>query len=154
MINCYNKCMVIFTYRNYCGNSKALAERCLKQLLKKDVYISYYGDGKPYVVDEDLYISISHTYKDIVIAISEKEVGIDIEYKKSRHYQTIADNMLKKDILDIDDFYREWTKHEAQFKHGGENGSFAYFDLFKDTQTTVFSEDKEYKFIPMETFIE
>lgn len=146
--------MIIFTYRNYNGNSKPLAERCLKQILGKDVYLSYYGNGKPYVVDEKLFVSISHTYKDIVVAISEKEVGIDIEYKKSRHYQSVADNILKKDIADIDEFYREWTKHEAQFKHGGEDGVFAYFDIFEDTQMTVFSEDTEYKFVPMESFIE
>lgn len=146
--------MIIFTYRNYNGNSKALAERCLKQLLSKDTYISYYGNGKPYVVDEDLFVSISHTYKDIVVAVSKKEVGIDIEYKKSRHYQNIADKMLKKEVLDIDEFYREWTKSEAQFKHGGEVGEYAFFDIFEDTQLTVFSEDTDYKFIPMETFIE
>ncbi len=145
--------MIIFTYRNYNGNSKALAERCLKELLGKDTYISYYGDGKPYVVDEDLYISISHTYRDIVIAISKKQVGIDIEYKKSRHYESIAQNMLKKDVLDIDTFYREWTKHEAQFKQGSDDGEFAHFEVFANTEMTVFSEDTEYKFIPMETFI-
>ncbi len=145
--------MIIFTYRNYNGNSKALAEKCLKQLYGRDIYISYFGDGKPYVVDENLFISISHTYKDIVIAISDKAVGVDIEYKKSRHYQSIADNMLKKDIIDIDEFYREWTKYEAEFKHGGDNGIFAYFDVFADTQMTVYSEDTIYKFIPMETFI-
>ena len=38
--------------------------------------------------------------------------------------------MLKKDIKDIDEFYKEWTKHEAQYKHGGENGEFTTF-LFK-----------------------
>lgn len=146
--------MIIFTYRNYNGNSKALAELALKQLLKRNVYLSYYGDGKPYVVDEDLFISISHTYKDIVIAVSQKPVGIDIEYKKSRHYQSIADNMLKKDVADIDAFYREWTKHEAQFKHGGDNGEFAFFDVFEDTQMTVFSEDIHYEFVQMETFID
>ena len=146
--------MIIFTYRNYNGNSKPLAEKCLKYLLGRDVYISYYGDGKPYVVDENLFISISHTYKDIVIAISESEVGVDIEYKKSRHYESIANNMLKKDALNIDEFYKEWTKHEAQFKHGGEDGEFAYFDLFADTQTTVYSKDTHYEFIAMETFIE
>lgn len=146
--------MVIFTYRNYNGNSKALAEICLKQMLGRDVYLSYYGNGKPFIVDENLFVSISHTYKDIIIAISEKEVGVDIEYKKSRHYQNIADNMLKKDVKDIDEFYREWTKHEAQFKHGGEKGEFAYFDIFEDTQMTIFSEDTEYKFVPMESFME
>lgn len=146
--------MIIFTYRNYNGNSKALAEKCLKHMLGRDAYLSYYGNGKPYVVDENLFISISHTYKDIVVAISEKEVGIDIEYKKSRHYQNVADRVLKKDVADIDEFYREWTRHEAQFKHGGENGVFAFFDIFEDTQTTVFSEDTDYRFVPMETFIE
>lgn len=146
--------MIIFTYRNYGGNSKALAEKCLRHLLQKECFISYYGDGKPYVVDEDLFISISHTYKDIVIAISKKEVGIDVEYKKSRHYENIADRMFNgKNVKDIDDFYREWTKHEAQFKHGGENGVYGFFDVFPDTQLTVFSEDTDYKFVPMETFI-
>ena len=46
------------------------------------------------------------------------------------------------------------SKHEAQYKHGGENGEFAYFNIFEDTQVTIFSEDTEYKFVPMESFIE
>ena len=146
--------MIIFTYRNYNGNSKPLAEKCLKYLLGRDVYISYYGDGKPYVVDENLFISISHTYKDIVIAISESEVGVDIEYKKSRHYESIANNMKKKDSLIIDVFYMYCTNHEALFKLGGVAEIFAYFDIFADTQTTVYSKDTHYEFIAMETFIE
>lgn len=146
--------MIICTYRNYNGNSKALTEKCLTELLGKNVLISYYGDGKPYVVGEDLFISISHTYKDFVLAVSKCEVGIDIEYKKSRHYEGIAERMFDdKSIGNIDEFYREWTKMEAKFKHGGENGKYAYFNVFADTQMTVFSEDESYVFMPMETFV-
>lgn len=146
--------MIIYTFRNYSGNSRAIAEKCLSELLGKSVFVSYYGDGKPYVVGEDLFVSISHTYKDFVFAVSKKPVGIDIEYKKSRHYEGIADRMFgDKEILDIDEFYREWTKYEAKFKHGGEDGKYAFFNVFEDTQMTVFSEDEEYLFIPVESFL-
>lgn len=125
----------------------------MRHIYGAPVYISYYGDGKPYVVDEQLFVSISHTYKDIVIAFSKKPVGVDIEYKKSRHYQSISAKMPDGDVRDIDEFYKKWTQYEAQFKHGGDEGVFGYFDVFENTQMTVFSEDTDYKFVQMETFM-
>ncbi len=144
--------MTIFTHQNYNGKSAIFVKLCLKQLYKKDFDL-YYNNGKPFVVNEEIFISISHTGKDIVIAISEKEVGIDIEQIKLRNYQKIADKFLKKKVSSLDEFYCEWTKYEAKFKHGGENGVFFTKDIFENVKMTIFSEDTYYNFISMDKLI-
>ncbi len=146
--------MNIYTYRNYDKNSIDYAKICLKHYLGKSANISYYGTGKPYVVGEDVYISVSHTGSDLVVAVSDSEVGVDIEYKRSRHFDSIARHMLgDKEIKSLDEFYLEWTKYESKFKHGGEDGVYRTFDIFADTVLTVYSRDEEYIFIPMEQII-
>ncbi len=144
--------MKIFTYRQYRDNSKILAKKCLKLLYNKDIDLNY-NNGKPYVSNEQIFISISHTGKDIVIAISEKEVGVDIEQIKLRDYQKIADKFLRKKVSSLDEFYCEWTKYEAKFKHGGKNGVFFTKDIFENVKMTIFSEDTYYNFISMDKLI-
>lgn len=57
----------------------------LKQLLEDEVKISYYTNGKPYLVDSENHISISHTKGYVAVIISRSEVvGVDIEYISDR----------------------------------------------------------------------
>ena len=147
--------MMIFTFNEYNGDSLKYARACAKYFLGRDVHISYYGSGKPFIVGEDAFISISHTGHDLVIAVSNQEVGIDIENKKYRHYESIAKRFFGNDktINDINDFYREWTRYEAQYKHGGDNGVFYSIDIFEEVILTVYSSDIEYIFIPMQNIL-
>lgn len=145
--------MKIYTYRDYKGNSLAYAKKCVEHYLGRTADLSYYGTGKPYVVDADVFVSISHTGHDLAVAVSDKEVGIDIENKKYRHYINIAERFLEKDCRDINEFYAEWTKYEAQFKHGGDDGKFCTLDIFECVVMTIYSEDEEYIFLPMQNII-
>ncbi len=146
--------MNIYTYRNYDKNSINYAKFCVNHYLGRSANIAFYGHGKPYVANEDVYISVSHTGSDLVIAISTSEVGIDIEYMRSRHFDSIAKRMFAdKEIKTITDFYSEWTKYESKFKHGGSDGVYQSFDIFADTMLTVYSSDEEYIFIQLEPLI-
>ena len=146
--------MNIYTYRHYDKNSIDKARVCVAHYLGRTANISYFGTGKPYVVNEDIYISVTHTGSDLVVAVSTKEVGIDIEYKRSRHFDSISRHMFgDTEIKTLDDFYLEWTKYESKFKHNGEDGVFRSFDIFADTILTVYSSDEDYVFVPMEQIL-
>ena len=58
-----------------------LAVRCLlKKILKKDLLVYYREDGKPYLKDESVDISISHCKTYVVVVCSRmRHVGVDIE---------------------------------------------------------------------------
>lgn len=64
---------------------KAATRVLLRELLKQDVRINYYPNGKPYLEEYPLNISISHTRGYAAIILSENEnLGIDIEYISDR----------------------------------------------------------------------
>lgn len=55
----------------------------LEELLKKDltnIIIKYSKNGKPYLKDNNIYFNISHKKDYVVTIISNKRIGIDIEY--------------------------------------------------------------------------
>lgn len=70
----------------------------LKSILKKDYNISnctikYNKNGKPYLDDiNNIYFSMSHSDKYLVIVISNKEIGVDIEEVKK--YNTKINDIL------------------------------------------------------------
>lgn len=55
----------------------------LEELLEKDlnnIIIKYSKNGKPYLKDHNIYFNISHKKDYVVTIISNKRIGIDIEY--------------------------------------------------------------------------
>lgn len=75
--------------------------------------------GKPELSGENVYFNISHSNGAVVCAVSDKPVGVDIEYIKEMRPGIInrcfTDNE-KKAILSSRDFYRLWTLKEAYVK--------------------------------------
>ena len=69
------------------------------------------------IVAKDAYLSLSHSGKYAVFAVSKNKVGIDIEKMvANRNFEKIA---LKKGFAaskNADEFYRQWTAFEADFK--------------------------------------
>lgn len=63
-----------------------LASRVLlKELLGKEVRIAYHPNGAPYLPDEKLHISISHTKGYAAVLLQEHPAaGIDIEHRSNR----------------------------------------------------------------------
>lgn len=72
------------------------------------------NNGKPYLINSNKYISISHTEKYTFIVTSSKNIGIDVEKIKNVSQEL-------KDYLGIKTnskycFFREWTRREAMIK--------------------------------------
>ena len=97
---------------------------------------------------EDIFFSLSHSEDVTAIAISDRNVGLDIEWGRERDYNKIK--FIKADCLDT--FYREWTKHEAYYKYLGTgikkeavDNSLAYetFILYENCYLTVCSEEEQ-----------
>lgn len=82
--------------------------------------ILYNKNNKPYIKDSPIYISLSHSNNLVVIAISTKEIGIDIEQDRSvkrfEHLKQFIDDV---EIKTTSELIRAWTIYEAKIKSVG-----------------------------------
>lgn len=88
----------------------------LSQALGKRVHTDKLPSGAPYIRDDPHYLSLSHKGRKMVVAISDRPVGIDIERVEERDvYYRIAHNYFGETIAegDIEAFFRGWTRREA-----------------------------------------
>jgi 4'-phosphopantetheinyl transferase len=82
--------------------------------------------GKPYLEDSNLKISISHSGEDWLCILSERDVGIDIEKFRSCPYEKIVARFFLTDEQDAvlsrgrDMFFRIWAAKESYVKYTGE----------------------------------
>ena len=105
---------------------KALAER-LSHCSEARLF-EYGKYGKPYLKDAALYFNVSYTYGVCLIALSDDEIGADIEqlraaqpYAASRCFTDAENRYLHHDMELFDKrFYELWTKKEAYLKYTGE----------------------------------
>ena len=79
--------------------------------------------GKPYAVNADVFFSISHSGDTVICAVSENEIGTDIEKIKNIRIR-IAEKFATEAELeyigdDINRFFEIWTLKEAFFKCKG-----------------------------------
>lgn len=113
-----------------------LVQKLLEELGYENITLENTENGKPYLKDCDLFVSISHSGAGVVCAISEKEIGIDIESIRPVRKGLIEYACTKaereyiySDFIDIEKnitptcvmqkFYAVWTAKEAYFKKGG-----------------------------------
>ena len=106
--------------------SKDLLRECLKKNFNiSDYEIIYNEYNKPYLKNEKIYFNISHDNGTTVLVVSDKEIGVDVEYftyKESvvRKYFT---NNEQNEILNSTnkeyDFTRIWVMKEAFIKMKG-----------------------------------
>ena len=95
----------------------------LNTLFDEKVYLSHHDNGKPYLENTPVNISISHTEKYVAVILHEEEnVGIDIE-SLDRDFSAVEKKALSEDeIDDLDDDNRNeqlaiyWCAKEAVFK--------------------------------------
>lgn len=92
------------------------------KLIRGRDYSKYYKvekdeNGKPYLINSDKYISVSHQGNWTLIAISDLPVGIDVErirkYKESLPKYLGLDNGKKISKYTL---FKEWTRREAYIK--------------------------------------
>ena len=103
------------------------------KLLKKplDLKFSYSRKGKPYLRDYPFYFNLSHSGEYVFCAISDREVGVDIqkhgpvdEGRIAGRFFTEEERQVLADCTDSMErrklFYRMWARKEAYGKLTGE----------------------------------
>ena len=95
----------------------------LNTMFDEKVYLSHHDNGKPYLENNPVNISITHTEKYVAVILHEEEnVGIDIE-SLDRDFSAVEKRALSEDeIDDLEDEKRNeqlaiyWCAKEAIFK--------------------------------------
>ena len=95
----------------------------LNTLFDEKVYLSHHDNGKPYLENNPVNISITHTEKYVAVILHEEEnVGIDLE-SLDRDFSAVEKKALSEDeIDDLEDDKRNeqlaiyWCAKEAVFK--------------------------------------
>ena len=80
--------------------------------------IAFNENGKPYFLDNPLHFSISHSENTVIAAISEKNIGADIE-KVREIPRGVAERFFTERERGCD-FFEIWTKKEAFGKCKGD----------------------------------
>jgi 4'-phosphopantetheinyl transferase len=111
----------------------------LRTMLNTDDYIDCRMDdhGKPYLVNLDYEISLSHSYDYAAVMISSnKKVGVDIELMKEKiqviKHKFLSVDELKQENLDTstEGLYVSWCVKEAIYKWNGRKGLELKKDMF------------------------
>ena len=104
-----------------------LAVRCLLDaLFEEKVYLSHHDNGKPYIENSAMNISITHTNRYVAVILNPTdEVGIDCE-SLDRDFSAVRKKALSEDeIEDVDEIDEEqrneqlalyWCAKEAVYK--------------------------------------
>lgn|SRR5574344_1026484 len=108
--------------------------KLLKSMTSNDIEL-YYINGKPYIKDSNIYFSISHSIDRVVCAISDKEIGIDIE--KIRDYDLSLNKELNINAKNNVDFFKEYTRREAYIKKLGKSLKDIYSIKYNNVDTKV-----------------
>lgn len=92
---------------------------------------TYGGNGKPYLKSHPYFFNISHSEETVLLAISESEIGADIQWRKPMRDFRMAERFFtpeeqrklreyKSKTESHAFFYRLWTRKEAYGKLTGE----------------------------------
>ena len=97
----------------------------LNELFGEKVYLAHHDNGKPYIENDSINISITHTDKYVAVILDQNdEVGIDIE-SLDRDFSAVEKKALSEDeIDDLEDDKEEkneqlaiyWCAKEAIYK--------------------------------------
>ena len=95
----------------------------LNEMFDEKVYLSHHDNGKPYIENDAINISITHTEKYVAVILhDEEDVGIDIE-SLDRDFSAVEKKALsEEEIDDLEDEKRNeqlaiyWCAKEAIFK--------------------------------------
>ena len=88
----------------------------LNTLFDEKVYLSHHDNGKPYLENNPVNISITHTEKYVAVILHEEEnVGIDIE-SLDRDFSAVEKKALSEDEIDDLEDEKRWCAKEAVFK--------------------------------------
>lgn len=116
-----------------------------KNVKSEIIYNEY---GKPYLKNNEFYFNMSNSGKYTICAISDKEIGVDIQKIKLK--ENIIDKICteeeKKIINNADDFTKIWVKKESYVKYLGKGLSHGLknVDTLKLHNINVIKSDDYY----------
>ncbi len=97
---------------------KAISENC--GIPCDEIVFGISENGKPYSVNAQIKFNVSHSGNLVICAVSEKEIGIDVEKIRTVNPRACEKFATAKEIDYInsssDGFFRIWTLKEAYFK--------------------------------------
>ena len=108
----------------------ATAGLMMKEVLKitEDGMVKLGEHGKPYL-EQGLFFSVSHSRRYSVLAVSENEVGVDIEMHEGINEQIAKRCFIEEEqefaLQSTENFQRIWTAKEAVLKFLGKGFSYA-----------------------------
>lgn len=119
-------------------NSDKLASACAGLLIKKyvgDFEIKLNDYGKPYCGEK--FFNISHSGNYVILAVSDSEVGCDVEAVRELEFERLGKIVFHENELKIlartsnksDYFFKLWTAKEAFIKALGEGFHFKTSEL-------------------------
>ncbi len=104
--------------------------KTLKETEITDIPLTYGSEGKPYITEGTFYFSLSHSGHYVLCAVSDGEVGADIQEQKTPVQEKLAKRVLTAEeyghfsVLSDEDrvayFYEKWAEKEAYGKLTGE----------------------------------
>ncbi len=134
--------------------AKLLAEYGFKESFKRTASLCHSESGKPYFYGErKAFVSISHSEGLCLAAISDSEIGVDIEYMKQgderllrlaqRYFTPGEVQYIEKEPYPR--FYKVWCMKESYIKYTGEGftcplGSFSVLDPQKAPIGIIFTD--------------
>lgn len=132
----------------------------IDELLHGDLF--YYGDhGKPFLKSKQFQYNISNSYDLVILAVSDQEVGVDIEKLRPFTYKRITraftDNELNylsnlDESVEGDETLKLWTIKEAALKLVGTglSGKVKSVDIDVDTKKSAKRLDRKIKLTDIE----
>ena len=127
--------------------SYLMVDRILREVYTIENREIVFENGKPMLKSALKYFSISHSGEYIALGFSNHNCGIDIEgVNDKRDWRAIAERMDFKSQSE-EDFYKDWTKYEAEYKLGNSvKPESMYQTSFDNYCITAVSENPEEKF--------
>lgn len=116
-------------------------------LLGKKVHVDKLPSGAPYIKGDSHYLSLSHKDGRMVVALSDRPVGIDIERVVAKDaYFRIAANYFAEKVEegDADAFFRGWTRREAFGKMLGKGLTSEVMDINMSPTSLTFQDQTVY----------
>lgn len=96
----------------------------INNLAYERLTLSKLSNGKPYLVNSNLHVSLSHSGEYLAIALSPTPVGVDIQKKEEVDYQKIGERY-GFNAKDINEFYKKFTLAESEAKREGNGLAYA-----------------------------
>ncbi len=86
----------------------------------EEIVLKYNESGKPYAENSDVKFSVSHSKDAVICAVSDNEIGVDIEKIRDVRFKVAERFATEEEIAYIggntERFFEIWTLKEAYFK--------------------------------------